>query len=113
MKTLALTLTLATAIGLNINPAQAADEGAAAITQLGEANGIALACQQMALVARARNAVVTNAPKTREIGEIFEAATNASYLKFGNEQKSCPDSASLAQQINVAEQRVSAAFPKP
>lgn len=111
MKALALAITLV--ITLTTHPAQAADEGTAAITQLGEANGIALACQQMALVARARNAVVTNAPKTREIGEIFEAATNASYLKFGNEQKPCPDSASLAQQINVAEQRVAAAFPKP
>ena len=104
---------LALAIALNITAVQAADEGTAAITHLGELNGTALACQQMALVARARNAIVTSAPKTRDIGEIFEAATNASYLKFGNEQKPCPDSASLAQQINVAEQRVAATFPKP
>jgi hypothetical protein len=104
---------LALAIALNTTAAQAVDEGTAAITHLGEINGMALACQQLALVARARNAVVTSAPKTREIGEIFEAATNAGYLKFGNEQKACPDSASLAQQVSDAEKRLSAAFPKP
>jgi hypothetical protein len=104
---------LALAIALNITAAQAADEGTAAITHLGELNGTALACQQMALVARARNAIVTSAPKTRDIGEIFEAATNAGYLKFGNDQKTCPDSVSLAQQVSEAEKRLSAAFPKP
>lgn len=106
-------IVLALAVTLSTTAAQAADEGTAAITQLGELNGTALACQQMALVARARNAIVTSAPKTRDIGEIFEAATNTGYLKFGNDQKTCPDSATLAQQIIDAEKRLSAALPKP
>ncbi|MGL4566768.1 MAG: hypothetical protein ACRCVD_15845 [Halioglobus sp.] len=43
----------------------AADEGTAAVTALGELNGIALACKQPALVSRARNIIVTTAPKSQ------------------------------------------------
>lgn len=92
-------------------PAFAADEGTAALSQIGEINGIALACQQAAIVSRARNAVQTTAPKTRANGEIFEEATNASYLQFGNGKKTCPDAATLAKRLGEAEKQLSAAFP--
>ncbi|KXB31507.1 hypothetical protein AT959_07560 [Dechloromonas denitrificans] len=92
-------------------PAFAAEEGNTAISQLGEINGIALACQQAAIVSRARNAVQTTAPKTRANGEIFEEATSASYLQFGNGKKTCPDAATLAKRLGEAEKQLSAAFP--
>ena len=103
-------LTLALALSLNITPALAADEGSAALIAMGEINGIALACQQMAIVSRARNAVATTAPKTRANGEIFEEATNSNFLAFGKDKKTCPDAAALAQRLNEAEQRLSSAF---
>ena len=103
-------LSLALVLSLNIAPAIAADEGSAAITAIGEINGIALACQQMAIVSRARNAVATTAPKTRANGEIFEEATNSNFLAFGKDKKTCPDAAALAQRLNEAEQRLSSAF---
>ncbi len=103
-------LSLALVLSLNIAPAIAADEGSAAITAIGEINGIALACQQMAIVSRARNAVATTAPKTRANGEIFEEATNSNFLAFGKDKKTCPDAATLAQRLNDAEQRLSSAF---
>ena len=90
----------------------AADEGSDAVTAIGRLNGIALACQQPALVTRARNAVVTTAPKTREYGEIFEEATNAAYLAQGKGLP-CPDAATLASNIAAAEKRLQAAFPAP
>ena len=99
------------ALVLNISPASAADEGGAAITVMGEINGVALACQQMAIASRARNAITTTAPKTRGNGEIFEEATNASYLDFGKSKKTCPDPATLVQRLSDAEKRLSAAFP--
>ena len=108
MKFLIFTLALA----LNIAPALAADDGSAAITALGEINGVALACQQMAVVSRARHAITSSAPKTRGNGEIFEESTNASYLEFGKSQKTCPDAATLVKQLNDAEKRLSAAFSK-
>jgi hypothetical protein len=88
----------------------AADEGTAAVTALGELNGIALACKQPALVSRARNIIVTTAPKTRDFGEIFENATNAAFLEQGKGNP-CPDSATLVGQINAAEKRLQSAFP--
>jgi hypothetical protein len=88
----------------------AADEGTAAVQAIGRLNGIALACQQPALVSRTRNSVVTTAPKTREIGEAFENATNAAYLEQGK-GAACPDAASLASNVAAAEKRLQAAFP--
>ncbi len=90
---------------------QALDEGTAAVEALGRLNGIALACQQPALVARARNAVVTTAPKTRGYGEIFENATNASYLDQGKGGK-CPDAATLASKMTAAEKHMQESFAK-
>ncbi len=95
--------------GANL-PARAADEGSAAIEAIGKLNGIALACQQPALVTRARNAVTTIAPKTRANGEIFENATNAAYLEQGK-GLTCPEAPALLAQITQAETRLQAAFP--
>jgi hypothetical protein len=103
----------ALALALNIAPASAADEGSAAITAMGEINGVALACQQMAIASRARNAITTTAPKTRGHGELFEESTNASFLDFGKNKKTCPDITTLVQRLTDAEKRLSAAFPKP
>lgn len=87
-----------------------ADEGLAAVQALGRVNGLALACQQPALSSRARNAVITGAPKTRGYGEAFEAATSATFLEQGK-GGSCPDAATLNQQLVAAEARLKAAFP--
>lgn len=89
---------------------QAADAGTAAIETLGKINGTALACQQAAIVSRARNAITTTAPKTRANGEAFETATNAAYLEQGKGQ-ACPDAATLTSQLAEAEKQLQAAFP--
>lgn len=85
------------------------DAGNAALTALGEINGIALACKQPAIVSQARNAVATSAPKTRINGEIFESATNAAFLAQG-QGLPCPDAASLAGRLRDGEKNLSAAF---
>ena len=90
--------------------AQAADEPAAAIEALGKVNGIALACQQPAVASRARNAMTTTAPKTRDNGERFENATNAAFLEQGKGAP-CPDGATLSARLGEAEKRLQAAFP--
>ena len=83
---------------------------AAALEEIGQVNGVALACNQPALSSRARNAVATGAPKTRDYGEIFEAATNAAFLNQGR-GSACPDAPTLSQQLDQAEKRLRAAFP--
>src|SRR5512145_2891577 len=107
MKSAVLALALALQFA---TPAFAAEEGNTAISQLGEINGIALACQQPAIVSRARNAVQTTAPKTRANGEIFEEATNAAYLEQGKGAP-CPDAATLASRLGDAEKQLQDAFP--
>lgn|SRR5574343_902 len=92
-------------------PAFAAeDAGEAALTTLGKINGTALACQQMAIVSRARNAVATTAPKTRENGEIFENATNAAFLAHG-EGGVCPEATQLVERLTAAEAELARIFP--
>ena len=90
-------------------PALANDAGNAAIASLGQIHGIALACQQPAIVSRARNAVQTTAPKTRAHGEIFEEATSAAFLGQGSAE--CPSVASLNERLGEAEQRLQKAYP--
>jgi len=110
MKITAPLLALILAALANSSMAADTDPGTVAVEALGRLNGIALACQQPALVSRTRNSVVTTAPKTREIGEAFENATNAAYLEQGK-GGACPDAATLASNVAAAEKRLQAAFP--
>lgn len=82
---------------------------AEAIEALGRLNGQALACNQPAIGSRARNAVVTTAPKNRETGAAFEAATNAAFLEQGR-GGACPDVATLNRDLAEAESRLRGAF---
>lgn len=106
---LALTA-LAAALTLSSPATFAGDAGSAAIEALGKVNGIALACEQPAVASRARNALLTGAPKTRANGELFENATNAAYLEQGK-GAACPDAATLASLIGAAEKGLQSAFP--
>lgn len=74
----------------------------ARIADLGRLNGVALACDQMALSQRLRNIVIYQAPKERQVGEWFEQATSESYLAQGKSSSSCPESRTLAGQIDAA-----------
>jgi len=107
---LAASILMLTLAGLSSTSHAATDAGNAAIAAIGQVNGIALACQQPAIVSRARNAVQTGAPKTRANGEVFEAATNTAYLEQGKGAP-CPDAATLAGRLGDAEKQLQAAFP--
>lgn len=78
----------------------------AAVSRLGELNGVALACKQGALAARVREIVIANAPKERGVGEFFEQATSSTFLAFGSSGSECPDGRSLAGQIDAAQQQL-------
>ena len=100
---------LAAALTLASPASFAGDAGTTAFEGLGKVNGIALACQQPAIASRARNALVTTAPKTRANGETFENATNAAYLEQGK-GAACPDAATMAQLVDAAEKGLQSAF---
>ena len=84
-------------------------EEPAALTNLGFLNGMALACKQAALVARLRDAVVSHAPKTREVGETFEQATNMAFLGYGDNAV-CPDGKTLAERVDAGIAELKAAY---
>lgn len=84
-------------------------EGIAAVQEIGRINGMALACAQPAIVSRARNAVMSTAPKARHYGDAFETSTNATFLEQGKGAE-CPDGASLSRRLEAAEKRLQAVF---
>jgi len=91
-----------------------ADSGLDAVKALGHLNGEALACKQMALVDRIRTRIVNEAPKTREVGEAFEAATTERFLAMGADLAICTDARTLAERIDQATENMRAAFvPAP
>lgn len=87
-----------------------ADQGLETVKALGRLNGEALACGQMALVDRIRISVVHGAPKTREVGETFEAATSERFLAIGKDKAACADARKLSERIEAAIQAMRTAF---
>lgn len=88
-----------------IGEVQAAEE-TSPVAALGRLNGTALACGQQALTNRIRDLVVNEAPKSREVGEEFEAATTEGFLSQGAEGVVCPDGKALADQIDAEAARL-------
>jgi hypothetical protein len=84
--------------------------GMSEVQTLGRLNGEALACKQMALVDRIRSHIIYEAPKTREVGETFEAATTARFLELGQKESNCTDARTMADQIEKTSQAMRAAF---
>lgn len=100
-------------LSLALAHGQTATPGSAEVRTLGLLNGEALACQHMALVDRIRTRIVGEAPKTREIGEIFEAATTERFLAMGQDKAACADARTLADRIETATQAMRATFAPP
>jgi len=105
--------------GLSLLPLAQAEEtgeasaaGLAAVSELGQLNGLALACAQPALVTRARGMVIDLAPKTRRYGEAFESATSQSFIAQGKGEIPCPDGKTLAERLDQAARQLKAAFPQ-
>lgn len=78
--------------------------------RMGQLNGVALACGQMALSQRIKDVLLTDAPKSRLMGEQFEEATNAAFLAQGAAGQVCPEARTLAEQINQEKQRLQQAL---
>ena len=74
----------------------------ATIARLGELNGIALHCKALVETQRMKRALVANLPKRRQLGELFDQETHNSFMRFIQENDSCPSVAELQQQVDVA-----------
>ena len=81
----------------------------AAVADLGQVNGIALACNRADLVTKAKALMVARVPKTRAFGEAFETSTNDAFRAQGSE--ACPVDVVLSLRLEAADLKLGNAFP--
>ena len=84
----------------------------AAITRLGELNGVALQCRYFDQTQRIKQTLVANLPKRRELGLLFEDATNKSFIAFMQQDETCPGPAAFVSQVDTAVSSLEAAYAK-
>ncbi len=101
-----------------LSPARAADAGAekleaalAAVNTLAEINGVALACQEMTVAARAKQLMLAHAPKTLRFGAAFEDTTHASYLAQTASPSACPNATALGKRLDEVTLRLTTTLP--
>jgi protein SCO1/2 len=92
-------------------PAAAADpetEARTAVAELGEVNGLALACKNQEVAARAKALMIGHVPKLRDWGDAYETATSKAFLAPPG---GCPDAATLRVRAEVIAARISRLLP--
>lgn len=101
----AILIGLAAASAVRASPA---DEAMAAVTALGRVNGLALACRQPDVAARAKALMLAHVPKLRHWGEAYEQATSAAFV---TPPGGCPEGAALRVEAEVIASRLGALLP--
>ena len=79
----------------------AADERLRAVEEMGRLNGIALQCRYARQVKKIKLALIAHLPKERQMGRLFEEATNQSFLSSLADADGCPGEDALAAQIEA------------
>ncbi len=95
-------------------PAQAQtqlDTALQAIGDLAHVNGQALACSELKAARRAKDLMITHAPKTARFGNVFEENTQQSYAAQISTHATCPDAAALSAQLDTLANRLQGALP--
>jgi len=76
---------------------------------MGQLNGQALACSHPEVVTKIKELMIKLVPKSRLYGAAFEVATNEGFLvQSKNEQTTCQDGPSLAEQVEATAKRLQA-----
>jgi len=88
------------------------DEQQATIVELGELNGVALQCRYFEQMQRIKRSLVANLPKRRELGLLFEDATNRSFIAFMQRDATCPKPQDFVEQVDAAVGVLETAFPR-
>jgi len=92
--------------------ANAAEPGLAAVTDLGQANGQALACKDKDAAARAKSLMLRYAPRTQRYGEVFEQATQQGFLAQVKAQSACPEARALAERMDGIAKQLRESLPQ-
>ena len=88
--------------------ATAEAEARATVAELGQLNGVALACREPELSGRAKRLMLDHVPKLRDWGELYENATSQAFLAPPG---GCPESALLRVRIELAAARIARLLP--
>jgi hypothetical protein len=91
-------------------PCSADDQQLAAIRSLGALNGVALHCKALEETRRMKRVLVLNLPKRRQLGELFDYETNASFMKFIRDKERCPAPEAFHQSVNKAVEALQQAY---
>lgn len=78
----------------------------AGVTELGQVNGVALACGYPELVTKARAMMILRAPKTRRFGEAYETASTEAYTRQGTGGDACPEAVVLNLKLEMTDLRL-------
>ena len=81
-----------------------------AVEALGKLNGVALQCRYIDQVRTMKAALVTNAPKERSFGLLFDQATNDAFLAFIKNNSACPTHDEMIRAVEHQVQDVAKAF---
>ena len=84
--------------------------GLAAVEELGRLNGIALNCRYFDQVKRIKQILIDNLPKRRELGQVFEEKTDASFKEFIQSGAACPSPVAFASDVGKAGDELARVF---
>lgn len=87
------------------------EDALATVTDLGRANGLALACGEKEVVSLAKSLMLLHAPKTPRYGEAFEQATQQAFLGQVKGAEACPAASVLTAQLESIGRRLREALP--
>ena len=88
-----------------------AEAGLAAVRELGDINGQALACAETRVAGRARELMLAHAPKTPRFGAAYEESTNAAFNAQTRSGKPCADTVERTAQLNQLALRLGETLP--
>ena len=77
-------------------------EGYQAVEELGRLNGIALNCRYFDQVKRIKQMLIASLPKRRELGQLFEDETDASFKSFIQSGAACPSPVAFGEEVDKA-----------
>lgn len=83
------------------------------VIRLGDLNGIALQCGYNADMRRLKKALVETVPKVSQLGELFEDATQKSFLRMVEKNLPCPNLAPFRNEVEGAVTALQQAFAQP
>lgn len=80
------------------------------VIRLGELNGVALQCGYAAEMRRMKTALIGAVPKVSQLGQLFEEATQKSFMAMVEKRQPCPNLAPFHGEVDRAVTALQQAF---